>query len=240
MTYMDSPSVSVGFAVYNEEESVRQVLTEAYALLSSSDLEYEILVCNDGSRDRSQDIIESLASQLPHLRIIHHLTNLGINASFEHLYKEAKKDLVFINSTDKQWNTAILFDMLPLIKESDIIIASRKKKPYGLGRKFISWLFNSIPPILFGVRTYDAGAVKLIKREIIERFTLVSKSPFSEAERLIRATKAGYRIVDYPVDVLPRMTGYSHCIRPAILLNAFADVLRVWHSIYCQKDKRIA
>ncbi len=235
MTSIDFPSVSVCFPVYNEEESVGEVLNESYNLLSNSGLEYEILVCNDGSTDHSGDIIENLASQFPHFHVIHHSSNLGIHATFEHLYSEAKKDFVFLNSVDKQWDTAILFDILPLTKEGDIIIASRKKKPYGLMRRFISWWFNAVPTILFGVRTYDAGAVKLIKREVAQRFILVSKSPFSEAERLIRAAKAGYCIINYPVDVSPRKTGCAYGAKLNTLLNAFVDVLRVWYSIYCQR-----
>ena len=73
-----------------------------------------------------------------------------------------------------------------------------------------TWGFNTVPLILFGVRTFDAGAVKLTRREIIQRFPLVSTSPFSEAERIIRATRAGYRVTEYPVEVSLRKTGRAH------------------------------
>jgi glycosyltransferase involved in cell wall biosynthesis len=234
MTSINFPSVSVGFPVYNEEETVGGVLNEAHRLFSGSGLDYEILVCNDGSTDRSREIIEDMAGRFPHFRVIGHQRNLGIHTTFEHLYREAKKDFVFINATDGQWDTAVLFKMLPLAEKADIIVASRKKKPYGMLRNFISHFFNTVPFVLFGVRTFDAGAVKLLKREIIERFPLVSKSPFSEAERLIRASRAGYRILDYPVEVYRRKAGRSHGVKPKVLLKALMDVLRVWHSIHCR------
>jgi len=224
---VELPSVSVCFPAYNEEASVGEVLQEAHDLLSASGLDYEIVVCDDGSADRTGAIIESIAAHLPRMRALNNPRNLGIRATFERLYSEATKDFVFLNSTDQQWPTAVLFDMLPLASEWDIIIASRKDKHYSATRRFVSWGFNVTPSILFGVRTYDAGAVKLVRREIIERFTLVSQSPFSEAERLIRAARAGYRITEHPVEIAERHTGRAHGVSLRSVVEAVKDVARV-------------
>ena len=159
-----------------------------------------------GKQDRAFAVrlAEEIAARLPGLRVLHHERNLGIWATFEHLYAEAGNELVFLNSTDGQWDTAILFDMLPLTSQWDVIIATRLNKHYGFGRRFISWGFNLVPRIIFGVKTFDAGSVKLVRREIIEQFALVSRSVFSEAERLIRAARAGYRITTFPVQTSGR------------------------------------
>src|SRR6185295_5483111 len=125
----------------------------------------------------------------------------------------------------------IVFDMLPLTKDWDVIVASRIEKHYGTTRRFISWGFNRVPAIVFGARTFDAGAVKLIRREIIERFALVSRSPFSEAERLIRATRAGYRITEFPVEVSVRQTGVAHGVKLSVVISSLMDILRVWWSL---------
>jgi glycosyltransferase involved in cell wall biosynthesis len=225
------PGVSVCFPAYNEEATISEVLVEAHELLSASSLEYEILVCNDGSMDRTGIIIEEIAPRIPFLRVIHHPRNLGIRATYEHLYAEASKEFVFLNATDRQWETRILFQMLSLTKDWDIVIASRRSKHYGMFRAIVSWVFNVIPPMLFGVRTYDAGAVKLMRREIISRFPLVSRSPFSEAERLIRAARAGYRITEYPVEISVRRAGQAKGVRGRALVDAILDVLRVWRSL---------
>jgi len=230
------PSVSVCFPAYNEEATIGEVLLEAHELLSASGLEYEILVCDDGSTDRTGAILEDLARQIPRLRSFSHARNLGIRATFEHLYSAASKEFVFLNATDRQWKTSILFDLLPLTEQWDIIIASRKKKNYGPFCRFISWIFNTLPPLLFGVETFDAGAVKLVRREIIQRFPLVSRSPFSEAERLIRAARAGYRITEFPVEISARQTGRSRGVSARILLEASRDILRVWWSLRRERE----
>ena len=234
---MTSASVSVCFPAYNEEATIADVLREAHELLSRGGVDYEILVCNDGSKDGTGEIIDQVARELPRMRVLHHERNLGIRETFEHLYREASKDFVFLNSTDRQWQTSILFEMLPLAKEWDIVIAARKKKHYGLAREIVSRSFNLIPVALFGVRTYDAGAVKLVRREIIERFELVSRSPFTEAERLIKAARAGYRITEYPVEVSARQTGKAQGVRGDVLKEAVLDVARVWWSLRRRNEK---
>ncbi len=125
--------------------------------------------------------------------------------------------------------------MLPMTEQWDVIIASRIKKPYGLKRLFISFIFNLIPRVFFGVNTFDAGAVKLVRREIVERFPLISTTPFSEAERLIRASKAGYTITEFPVEVEFRRTGKSSAVKWSVLRNTLFDVIRVWWTVQISK-----
>jgi glycosyltransferase involved in cell wall biosynthesis len=228
---MPLPSVSVCFPAYNEEETIGTVLEEAQRLLAASGLEYEIVVCDDGSVDRTGSIIDEWAGRLAAVRVVRHARNLGIHAAFERLYAEASKDFVFLNSTDQQWKTSILLEMLPLAGEWDIIVATRKEKHYGLLRRFVSWGFNAVPRILFGTRTFDAGAVKLIRREILQRFALVSRSPFSEAERLIRAARAGYRITEYPVEIRGRQSGRARGADLRLVAQAILDIPRVWYSL---------
>jgi len=225
------PSVSVCFPCYNEEATIAAVLLEAHELLSSSGLDYEILVCNDCSTDRTAEIIAEVAKVVPGLRVLSHPVNRGIFRTFEDLYAAASKDFVFLNSTDRQWDTRLLFDMLPLTQAHDIIITRRTNKPYGPMRSVVSWGLNALPRILFSTNTYDAGSVKLTKREVIERFPLVSTTPFSEAERLIRAARAGYRITELPVEVAAREHGPTRGVNLRVMGRSLLDVARVWRAL---------
>ncbi len=125
-------------------------------------------------------------------------------------------------------------DSLPLIAafgEADIVIARRINKNYGIFRSVISHIFNLVPLTLFGVKTSDAGAVKLVRREIIQRVRIISHSPFSEAERLIRASRLGYRVNSIPTVTQRRRSGVSHGVRFDVLVAAVSDVCRVWWDI---------
>lgn len=230
-------SVSVCFPAYNEQATIRSVLEEAHDLLAGSGLDYEILVCNDGSTDATGTIIDEVAARVPRMRIIHHSQNRGIHDTFEHLYHEAGKEFVFLNSTDRQWETRVLFDLLPLTREFDVVLAIRQRKHYGFVRAVVSWGFNIVPRLLFGLRTSDAGAVKLMKREIIQRFPLVSCSPFSEAERLVRASRAGYRIAQRPTATVVRQSGRARGLSPNLVLQALRDVPRVWLALRAERPR---
>src|SRR5690242_3373622 len=97
------PSVSVCFPAFNEQATIGSVLNEAHQLLSASELDYEILVCNDASTDDTGTIAERVASELKGIRVLHNERNSGIRETFERLYRESQKDFVFLNSTDGQW-----------------------------------------------------------------------------------------------------------------------------------------
>jgi hypothetical protein len=140
-------------------------------------------------------------------------------------------EFIFLNSADRQWPTQCIFDLLPLVQDFDIIIASRTNKHYGIIRSFVSWAYDNVPHLIYGIGKHDFGAVKLIRREIIEAFTLVSRSPFTEAERLIRAARAGYRITDYPLDTRPRETGVATGAKPKLIFEAVIDLIRVWRDL---------
>ncbi len=228
---MAYPSVSVCFPAYNEELTVKNVLQEAYDLLLSWPVRFELIVCDDASVDGTGKIIDEFASGKPEVRVIHHARNEGIRNTFEELNHAARNEFIFLNATDGQWKTESLIHMLPMTEKWDVIIASRIKKPYGIKRMIISTVFNLIPRILFGVNTYDAGAVKLIRKEIIDRFSVTSQTPFFEAERLIKASKAGYKITEFPVKVDFRKTGKSTAVKWAVLRHTIGDVIRVWWNI---------
>src|SRR5205809_392085 len=99
---MPAPSVSICFPAYNEEGTVRDVLLHAHEILSKSNLDYEVLVCDDGSKDSTPAILDELGAKLPRFRIFHNPRNLGIRDTFEFLYSQARKEFVFLNSTDGQ------------------------------------------------------------------------------------------------------------------------------------------
>jgi glycosyltransferase involved in cell wall biosynthesis len=232
------PSVSVCFPCFNEEATIGDVLLEAHELLSGSGLDYEILVCDDCSTDGTGAIIAEVHAKIPELRVLTHAVNRGIFTTFEDLYAAASKDYVFLNSTDRQWDTRLVFDMLPLTKDHDVIITSRTNKPYGPLRAVVSWGFNVLPRVLFGTATYDAGSVKLTKREIIQRFPLVSTTPFSEAERLIRAARAGYRITSFPVEVAARQHGPARGVNLRVMTRSLVDVVRVWRALRVEEREK--
>jgi len=225
------PGISVCIPAYNEEATIESAVTQIEAVLRKMPCDYEIIICDDASADGTGTILRQLSSKNPRLRPIFHEKNRGIRATFEELYAASTKDAVFLLPSDLEWPPEILPSLVERFGEADIVIAARINKNYGMARAIISNIFNLIPWVLFGIGISDAGAVKLVRKELILQTRVISQSPFSEAERIIRAVRAGYRVESIPTITRRREAGVSHGVRLKVLVAAATDVLRVWWDI---------
>ena len=222
--------VSICIPAFNEQETIEKSVITAYETLQHAGLPGEILIIDDCSTDATWSILERLKDSVPNLQIRRHELNKGIAETFRELYNWASLDLVFLNSADGQWQMSTLIDMLPFIKDCDLVVARRKHKHYGLSRQLVSFLFNLAPLALFHTRTYDAGSVKLVRRQIYD-IPVKSRGVFVEAERIIRASRRGYRIMAVDVEHFPRVAGKAQGAKPSLVVEAVADLVRCWIDI---------
>ena len=94
----------------------------------------------------------------------------------------------------------------------------------------MSGSFNLLPRILFGVRTFDAGSIKLFRADVL-RIPLISGSPFREAERIIRANRRGYRVGAVDVEHHERCLGQATGARLPLVVLSVVDLVRCWWDI---------
>lgn len=220
--------LSVLFPVYNEESALPEVLDEGLAALAEADFSFEIVLLDDASTDGSAEILKTYRRQYPeYIRLLRHETNGGIARTFEDLYAAARGRYVFLNASDGQWRTAECLRMMAEREQYDLVVGKRRRKRYGLRRQLISAAFNLLPRLLFGVATYDAGSVKLFRREVLD-IPLVSRGPFREAERIIRARRRGFRVGAVEVEHLDRRGGKAGGARWRLVVEALHDLARVW------------
>ncbi|MGH9856237.1 MAG: glycosyltransferase family 2 protein, partial [Acidobacteriota bacterium] len=222
--------ITLCIPAFNEEITIEQVIMDADTALRQASLPGEILVIDDCSTDRTWDILCNIQKTLPLLQIRRHPENKGIALTFAELYQWAKKGLVFLNSADGQWKMGTVLELLPLAEQYDIIVALRREKHYGPGRQFVSWLFNVLPPIIFATPTYDAGSVKLVRREVYD-IPIISSGVFGEAERIIRAQRRGFRIGVKEIEHFPRRSGKASGAKLSLIIEAALDMLRCWFDI---------
>ncbi len=167
-----------------------------------------------------------------------HDRNRGIQATLESLYAAARGACVFHNGSDGQWKTAEVLRMLPLAEGArTVVVGRRKAKHYGPWRAFVSAMYNLLPRVLFGVRTHDAGSIKLFPRRLLADVRPQSAGVFREGERLIRAARAGYRIVPLDVDCAPRRAGTASGARLALVAGAARDLIRCWWRLVVCREK---
>ena len=204
--------LSVVMPAYNEEASIERVILEHVACLERRrDLvpAWEIVCVDDGSRDRTADVLRALNEREPRVQVVRHETNKGIYAAFTRCYREARGTHIYATGSDGQWPAENLEPMLEhLLAGADLVVGVRnnRREVYTVARRILSFGFNMLPRVLFGVTVQDAGSVKLGRREIF-LFDLTSTSPFFEAERIIRASREGYQIDFVPIRFMVRSGG---------------------------------
>jgi len=233
-----APELSVVVPVYNEEAALPAVLEEARAALADADFRYEMVVVDDASTDGSLALLSEFRLAHPDfpLRLVRHPTNRGIAGACATLFAEARGRYVFLNASDGQWSMAECRRMMPLRHEFDLVIGRRQVKQYTPWRNFISASFNLLPWLLFGVQTYDAGSIKLFRAEVL-RIPLISRGPFAEAERIIRARRRGYRIGALPVEHRARRGGRATGARWSLLAGALIDLARCWWDVVVRRRR---
>lgn len=188
--------VSLIIPIYNNAQTLYGQLLQCEKILRAQCQRYEIVICEDKSTDNTVQLLKKYFAKNKNFRLLFHKKNLGVSRTLRQLYDTATYDYIVNYSVDGGWYPEDIRRMLLLMKKknADILIGIRKKKTYGLYRLFISFFYNFLPRVFFGVDTYDAGSIKVTRRKVLQRMDLYSRSIFFEAEMIIRAQKAGYRV----------------------------------------------
>lgn len=227
---MSPDFLSVVMPAYNEEASIARVVEEHTALLrgiAGRVPRWEILVVNDGSTDNTAVVLKTLQGRIPELRVVSQ-PNQGIYGAVTRGYSEARGSHIYSTGSDGQWPAANLVRLLDALSAgADLVVGVRqnRRQVYSPARRIVSWCFNIIPWLLFGVRVHDAGSVKLGRREAF-RFDLISRSPFFEAERIILAHHAGIRAAFVPIEFTTRAGGRETGASWKNIRNSLRDALR--------------
>src|SRR5215472_3810068 len=160
------PGVSLVIPLHNNQSTLTQQLETCDQILRAIPCDYEIIICDDMSTDNSASLLRQYFDQREHFTIIFHQKNLGIAATISELYHRAQYQYIVLFSVDGDWDP---YDIEKLIRTAlkencDIVVGKRNKRHYSNSRKIISFFYNFLSYAFFGVRTYDAGSIKLIKK----------------------------------------------------------------------------
>lgn len=225
-------SLSVFFPVFNEEENIKSVVESALELLPSITKCYEIIIVDDGSRDKTGQIADLLNRQYKEISVIHHFSNYGYGATLQTGFRAAKNDLIFFTDGDGQFNIKELSKLTVLIENADIVCGYRVKRADPLFRKINAGLYRLLLRVLFNLKITDINcAFKLFKQKVVQNLNFESKSALINAEILILAQKKGYAIKEVGVSHYPRVKGKQTGAKLPVILRTFAELLRLWRKL---------
>ena len=201
--------LSVFFPAYNEEENVPIVVEKALEILPQVADEYEVIIVNDGSQDRTGEVAEELAGAHPRVRVIHHERNQGYGAALRTGFRAARTPWVAFTDSDGQFDFADIERFLPFTESADLILGYRLQRADSAIRRITTFGWALIPRLLLGldVKDYSCG-FKLIKKSVIEAVEpLQGEEKVYQIELLVKAKRKGFRFVEVGVHHYPREFG---------------------------------
>jgi len=233
--------LSVVLPAYNEEANVERVVRDCVAFLDGRALDYELLVVNDGSRDRTGEILNGLTASLPRLRPQHHPQNRGYGAALRTGFEAARKRFVFYMDGDGQFDIRELDSLLPLATdEQHIVTGFRIERRDPFIRRLNAKLFGGwLVRVTLGVRVRDLNcAFKLIPKWILDSITLESTGALINAELYGRAVRRGVGIKEVGVHHYPRTAGVQTGAHLSVILRAFYDLFRLRQKILSEETQK--
>jgi glycosyltransferase involved in cell wall biosynthesis len=195
--------------VYNEAENLPLLYDRLRSTLDSIASPWEILLVNDGSRDRSGDVLDELAAKDPRVKVIHFRKNFGQTAAMMAGVDHARGDVIIPMDADLQNDPADIPRLLEKLNQGyDVVSGWRKdRKDHAIKRNLLSRLANKLISVISGVHLHDYGcSLKAYRRSVIKGVKL-----YGEMHRFIPiyASWSGARITELPVAHHPRKFGTS-------------------------------
>jgi glycosyltransferase involved in cell wall biosynthesis len=211
--------LSVVLPVYNEEESLVPLCDELRVVLDSGGLDYEIVFVDDGSRDRSAEIIRGLREAWPRIRLIRFKENAGETAALDAGFKAARGRWVVSMDADLQNDPRDIPHLLSYLDRWDAATGWRARRGDGdsLVRRVSSRVANRIRNAVTHESIQDSGCTfRAFRRECLRDLVLY-RGLHRFIPQLLRMR--GYRVIEVPVNHRPRRFGQS---KYGILNRAFA------------------
>ena len=236
--------LSYFFPAHNEEANVAGLVEEALAVLPTLADTFEIIIVNDGSRDRTRAIADELTASHPGVvRAVHHAVNRGYGAALRSGFGAARHELVAFTDGDRQFHVADLGRLTARFARADapdIVAGYRIKRADPLIRTIYARAYRLANRIFFGLRVTDVDcACKLFRREVLEGISLESEGAFFSAELLIKLLAAGRTIVEVGVPHYPRTAGSPTGARPQVVLRAVRDFWRLRLYMWVNRERAL-
>ncbi|MFN9110924.1 MAG: glycosyltransferase family 2 protein [Bacteroidota bacterium] len=229
----NKPNISIFFPVYKDENTIETVTQKAIEMGFELANEFEIIIVNDCSPDRSGEIADKLAQKHPFIKVIHHPKNLGYGAAVKSGLSNAKYEWICATDGDDEYD---LYDLRKLIKHKDyydLIITFRYKKIYSNKRIFISAIYNKLLRFLFRTNYRDISTgLRLIKKSLFDELVIISDSPFIGAEITIRSMLKGYRVGEVGIQTFPRTVGAGSSTSMKNIMYTIKDMRKVYNEIF--------
>ena len=229
-----SGGISIFVPAYNEEDNIERAIRNSVEVLESITDNYEMLVVNDASTDRTREIVENLAVENDRIKIINHEKNTRLGGAIKTGFTRTTKDIVFYCDADNPIDMWDVKRALPLMADYDLVAGFRLQREERFYRLIYSFVYNTMVGLLFGIESYDINfSFKLVKRSILNKIELNSTGGFIDVEFIVEALLQKARICRVGLRYFPRTAGVSTMASFPVILKILKEM---W--IYYKKFRK--
>lgn len=220
--------ISAILPAYNEQESIAEAVNELVAALVALGRPFELIVVDDGSNDRTAEIVHELRRHEDRICLMRLPENRGYGAALRAGFDLARYPLVFHTDSDRQFIAAEITRLLALIETADIVCGYRIDRQDPPHRRFLAWGYNCMVRMLFAVPVRDTDcAFKLYRRSALRRVAIQSNRYFVSAEVLAKLSFLGHCIAEVGVTHRARIAGSSK-VRLGCIVETLREAARVF------------
>lgn len=222
------PSLTIAIPAYNEEDNLKEVLENTLEEGPKYLSDFEIIVINDGSTDKTGEIADKFAKRYKNVRVVHK-KNEGYGKTMLRGIKEARKEFVAYMPADGQFLVKDMQFCLPYMNEADLILGARgSRADYTTYRLILSYTYLIVLRILFGITFQDVNWLNIWKTKEVRKLKVRSGGVFILAEIVIKFQKKGLNVVEAQSFYRLRKKGKAKNARFSIALQTLFDALRLW------------
>lgn len=223
---MSEPMISVLIPAKDEADNLPELLRQCAAALPTIGVPFEVVVVDDGSRDRTPAILAELEGEYPFLRHVTHRQQRGIADALRSAGDAARGDLFVFYPADLQYRPEDIPALVaPLLADTADIVTGTKQGKYE--KAFVSSVYNGLCRWLFGIRVTDLNSVKAYRREVMANVPL---RPDWHRFMVVIAAADGFRLTSTPIPLHPRTAGLSKFTWRRIPVGVL-DLLSVWFQL---------
>ncbi len=240
MRNMTPPGLSVVIPAYNEEESLGYVLRDTLKDLPKAVADYELIIVDDGSTDRTPLIAESFAKRNKRVRVIHQ-QNRGFNKAMISGLRAAKKPYVAYIHAGGQELIRDMVNCIRIMHNYDLVLGIRGKRiDYNAYRLLLSYGALLVYRVLFGITYEDVHWVYIWKTKEVQKLRLDPDGGiFLLVESLIKFKQKGLRVGQALAPYRPRYGGDNKNSSPRVVWATLLSMLKFWWKVGTRNIRRL-
>ena len=235
-----TPGLSVFFPAYNDSGTIASLVISALKTAARLTPDFEVIIVNDGSADRTAEIADELARTYPQVRVVHHPRNRGYGGALRSGFAAATRELVFYTDGDAQYDPAELVQLWEAFAQAedvDLVNGYTISRSDPLHRIVIGRVYHHTVKLLFGLRVRDVDCdFRLMRRAIFDRVALEKNSGVICLEMMKKIQDAGFRIAEVPVHHYHRAYGRSQFFNFRRLARTAVDVFKLWYVLVIRRE----